>query len=274
MEARPISDALKRLAQVLDSSAAEENEYRHEIDGIRNRSRNLVDLLQGIPLETSPSSLGTSADGLAKAIGSYRGDLAALDGPLNEFTTQVAIARALATSAIEGTDSGVLTKELADAVDSAKRSSNELDRLLGGARRLVGNAAEDRLAADYRTKADENKTDADNWRIWTIVGLIFTLMLSATTTGLAIFAHKGLVGVFSTGGLSLATAGFTGFLASQAKLHRERETTYRNAELRMAIIGPLIDSIEPTARDDVRADVVKLLFGNSPDPSGPIPKPG
>jgi hypothetical protein len=257
-------DALARLKQTLTTASAPENEYRADLAEALREIRRLLKEVE-VAAVSPRSSLAQAADDVERALGSFRGDADQLNSLINNLRQEVAVALTLDVDPDHRLSLNQASEAAAEAarLEAEMRArSDQMARLLDGARRLVGDAADDKLAKHYRSEADKERDLANTWRKWTIAGFSLTLLFALATAALAIIGERELESILGTGGLGIATGGFTGYLGSQAGLHRARETSFRQAELRLAVIGPMLDAVSPDGRDSVRSEVVKRLFGD------------
>lgn len=257
-------EPLQLLTETLAATAEDDHPYRNDLAATRD--------LAGAAIALAEARLTTGGD-LPPPLRAAAGELDDLVRKTPERMAEITAAlwrfqQAVVTFIVladDGSHSAALDLRGAAATataacNEAEANAAEIHRLLQSAQLLVGQAADDKLAGHYGMRADEEARAANSWRRSTLAGFAGTLALSVVTVAFAIFGDRTLSQVLGTGALSLALGGLTGYLTTQAKLHRDRETTFRQAELKLTVVSPMLDSISTAARDDLQVEVVKLLF--------------
>lgn len=267
------ADALELLSQTLQATAEEDHPRRHDLADVRTRALLAIRAARTVQsfVGYTPDEMQERARALDDLLRRTPEDLQAIHDALSAFRVEVSTFIVLDGSADElGRHSLEGAAEAAgEARHRAVQAASEVDRLLDAAQRLVTRAADDELAKHYRKGADDEASAADRWRSWTIVGFAGTLALGASTAALSIFGDRTFEEVIGAGTFSVAIGGLTAFLATQAKLHRDRETAFRQAELKLAVVSPMLDAISADARDALQVEVVKLLFQTERPPGAP-----
>lgn len=258
------TNSLELLAQTLRATADEDHLQRHDLTEVRQQGSAAIELARVIEAGVGdvPESLSRAAHLLDELVRNTPAKMEDIRDALAGFRREVATFIVLDGSAdqLTGLDFRSVANAASEAQLTAETAAGEIERLLGSSQRLVSRAADDELAKHYRESADDEATAADTWRRRTICGFVGTLALGATTAAISIFAQRSLEEVVGAGSFSLAVGGLTTFLATQAKLHRGRETTFRNAELKLAVVAPMLDAMSSDVRDNLQMEVVKLLF--------------
>lgn len=258
------TNPLDLLSQTLAATADEDHRHRHELEPVRKRGRTAIEAARSVESLTGelPEEVALAARRLDDLVRNTPGDGAQILEALSGFRREVATGLVLDGDMehVAGIDLGGIAAAVADARRQAETAASEIDRLLDSAQRLVTRAANDELAKHYRDRANDEGKAADRWRFFTIVGFVGTIALGAVTAGLSILGNRTVQEILGAGTFSVAIGAFTAFLASQSKVHRDRETTFRQAELKLAVVSPMLDAISAEARDEMQVQVVKLLF--------------
>jgi hypothetical protein len=258
------ADPLELLRETLDATAEEDHLQRHELADIRTRAGHAISAAKAVESQVGylPDEIATRARTLDNLIRRTPEDRQSIADAFAAFRTEVSTFVVLDGSAddIGRRNIGGAAEVVAEARQRAEGAASEVDRLLDATQRLVTRAADDELAKHYRNTANEEASAADRWRMWTITGFAGTLALGAGTAALSIFGDRTLEELIGGATFSLAIGGLTAFLATQSKLHRSRETTFRQAELKLAVVSPMLDAISASGRDALQVEVVRLLF--------------
>ncbi|MGH9222699.1 MAG: hypothetical protein ACRD2W_02600 [Acidimicrobiales bacterium] len=157
---------------MLQASEEAENEYRHDLAPIREGARKLLAQAADLdPGEGTSALVPEAADALAALVRDAPGSHSEIESALKDLTIAVGTALSLRRAPLPGGERLDVIERRAQAAESdAQSAAAEIHRLLDGARRLVGQYVDDRLATHYRAKADEEKSNADAWRRRTIIG--------------------------------------------------------------------------------------------------------
>jgi hypothetical protein len=261
-------NALELLRSTLDGTETEDYPYRHDLRKVRDLARSAIAAAAAISAAVGslPDEIEQTARALDRLITQAPERTAEIADGLRQFRQEVATFVILdggaALNAAPDIEAAATAARVARA--TAEQQAVEIGRLLDGAQRLVGQSADDQLARHYREQANAESKAADSWRARTLGSFAATLGFGVVTTLFALLRDPAWAKVLGTGSMSFALGALTTYLGTQAKLHRGRETTYRQAELKLAVVTPMLDSIGPDERDQVRADVIKLVFDTEP----------
>lgn len=138
------------------------------------------------------------------------------------------------------------------------------------AHKLVG---DDSVAGGYQKSAGEEKREANRWRLVSLV------CLAAAVIWLLIKYKSG----FSTEPLNwpeiTTTASITAILilaasytSRQSKMHRDNEKLLRSYALETKALDPFISGLDTTQQQNIKAELVRRMFGQQQTVSGKEPK--
>lgn len=150
----------------------------------------------------------------------------------------------------------------------AKEMIKNLQEHLDTAKSLVEMIGEVTMTGHYQKNASEQKKAADNWRIATVV---VTALTVAWAVGLAAYglshrADRDWFDYVSRIGVTVTLAALAGYLGTQARTHRRRETNYRALELELATLDPFLSSMSDDERHRIKAHLAMRYFiGVDPD---------
>lgn len=148
--------------------------------------------------------------------------------------------------------------------DAATEFLARLEQLWGEAAELVGVIGNTGLSGGYRKWADEQKTQADGWRIVAIVagglGLLWVIFWSV----LHVSKSPTAADVLARLPPALISAGLATYAGRESGRHRKLERHGRLLELQLASLGPFLAEFHGEDRNKIKAELVQPLFTPAP----------
>ncbi len=137
-----------------------------------------------------------------------------------------------------------------------------LEEHLEKAKRLVEMIGEVTMTGHCQRYAKELKQAADICRIATVIVTTLTL---AWAVGLAVFGlnhyeDRDWLDYVTRIAVTAALGAFAGYLAMQARIHRNLEITYRSLELKLATLDPFLSTMDPAERHNIKTQLATRYF--------------
>jgi hypothetical protein len=164
---------------------------------------------------------------------------------------------------------GELTQKAEETSQGIEQRGDELVAALEQKRqeaeRLVDLVATSSTAGAFGKEADQQKEEADTWRmraIW-LAGAAAAVTLFAIVYAIA--GHTTLPLAVSKVAAVVLLTGLATYAANQSGHHREREVRARRLELQMTAFGPITEPLnDPEAEKEVRKGFIERMFPGDP----------
>jgi hypothetical protein len=130
---------------------------------------------------------------------------------------------------------------------------------------MVDTAATSTTAGAFKTEAEEQKKEADQWRVFAFLGGFLAVFVALAAVVLAV----GELG----GGPALIVAkvtavtlllGIAGYAAGQSGQHRRREQRARRLYMQMVAFKPFSEPLPETEKNTVRKEFIERMFVGDP----------
>jgi hypothetical protein len=140
----------------------------------------------------------------------------------------------------------------------------QLDELLAKAVRTVGAIGSTGMAGGYKIVADEEKKQADRWRITAAVALLGAI--AATIFAVVHGVEHGFQvdTFFAKWAISVPFAALAGYAARESSKHREESTGNRKIELQLASLDTYLVNLPEAEQNKIRAKLADRFFGELP----------
>ena len=191
----------------------------------------------------------------------------ALKIAVDEATEQ--LAELLSDAEMKSSEALAAAQERADAqheelTTEGAAKMKQLDELLAKAIRTVGAIGSTGMAGGYKIVADQEKEQADRWRLVAALALLGAI-------GATVFAvvHGVVHGFqvdtfFAKWAISVPFAALAGYAAVESSKHREQAISNRKIELQLASLDTYLVNLPEVEQDRIRAKLADRFFGELP----------
>lgn len=152
-------------------------------------------------------------------------------------------------------------KGFSDKISSIKEDANNKHKEI---LKLHGLVVGHSVAAGYLRNAEDEKKQADLWRVMTIIFIALTAiwLIGVYVVNYTGFHWERIIAAAPLTGVLLFGAMYS---SKQSSLHRQNERRTRWSSLEMNAIGPFIESLSEAERNPLKAELGKRLFGQQHD---------
>jgi hypothetical protein len=179
---------------------------------------------------------------------------------LTELLTEVEEKNtAMVTAAQERAD-----KQFKESREESLKTTAELDELLEKAVKTVGAIGSTGMAGGYKIVADDEKKQADRWRIVTAVALLGAIgaTIFAVAHGVTHGFHVDTF--FAKWAISVPFAALAGYAGRESSKHRDEATGNRKIELQLASLDTYLVSLPEEKQEEIKAKLADRFFGELP----------
>lgn len=143
------------------------------------------------------------------------------------------------------------TGEIMDFLSEKKREAID----------MVDTAATSTTAGAFKTEAEEQKEEADQWRLFALLGGFFAVLVALAAVVLAVGEWGGGTALIVAKVTAVTLLlGIAGYAAGQSGQHRRREQRARRLYMQMVAFKPFSEPLPETEKNTVRKEFIERMF--------------
>jgi hypothetical protein len=130
---------------------------------------------------------------------------------------------------------------------------------------MVDTAATSTTAGAFKTEAEEQKEEADQWRLFALLGGFLAVLVALAAVVLAVGEWGGGTALIVAKVTAVTLLlGIAGYAAGQSGQHRRREQRARRLYMQMVAFKPFSEPLPETEKNTVRKEFIERMFVGDP----------